>query len=56
MEFPASKPEKRSFSSQLALVYLEKQDLSGVSPSEFARKFFEVRDEIQKVVDEHPHL
>lgn len=56
MQMPANPKEKRAVSSQLALMYLEYQDISGLSLAEFAQKFFDVRDEIQAVVDQYPHL
>lgn len=48
--------EKDALSSQLALLYLEKSDISDMSPSDFAKKYFEVKDEIHNVVASEERL
>lgn len=48
--------DKRELSSQLAFLYLEKADISDMSPSDFARKYFEVKKEIYSVVEAKSHL
>lgn len=50
--FPATE-DKLDLSSQLAFLYLEKADISGMSPSDFAQKYFEVKEEIYHVADAH---
>lgn len=45
--------QKRELSSRLAFLYLEKADISDLSPVELAEKYFEVKAEIEHVVDTH---
>lgn len=44
--------EKSELSSQLAFLYLEKADISALTPKELAAKYFEVKKEIYSVVSE----
>lgn len=48
--------EKHELSSQLAFLYLEKADISGMSPVDFAKKYFEVKKEIFSIVKSEDHL
>lgn len=48
--------DKRELSSQLAFLYLEKTDISGMSPADFTQKYFEVKKEIYSVVETKSHL
>lgn len=52
----ATSGEKSELSSQLAFLYLEKADISCLSPTELAEKYFEVKREIHKVVSQHDKL
>lgn len=52
----ATSEEKDNLSSHLAFLYLEKSDISGLSPAELAEKYFEVKEEISRVVDAKPQL
>jgi len=46
----ATPEEKDNLSAQLAFLYLEKADTAGISPVEFADKYFKVKQEIFEVV------
>lgn len=48
--------ERDALSTQLAFLYLEKSDISGLTPTELAKKYFEVKDEIHSVVSEQEVL
>lgn len=48
----ATQEEKSELSSQLAFLYLEKTDISTLTPKELAKKYFEVKEEIYGVVSE----
>lgn len=48
--------ERDTLSTQLAFLYLEKRDISKLSPKELAEKYFEVKDEIHSVVSEQEVL
>lgn len=48
--------ERASLSAQLAFLYLEKNDISGLSPTELAKVYFDVKDAIYKVVSERDAL
>lgn len=52
----ATAEEKDNLSSQLAFLYLEKSDISGLSASAFADKYFEVKQEIFEVISAHASL
>lgn len=52
----ATEGEKDAISTQLALLYLEKSDISGLSPEELAKKYFKVKQEIYNVVSPRSHL
>lgn len=52
----ASAGEKDSLSAQLAFLYLEKSDISGLSPAKLAEKYFEVKQAIYKVVSSRDSL
>ena len=52
----ATSGEKDALSAQLAFLYLEKSDISGLSPTEFAEKYFEVKQVIQDVVSSRDSL
>lgn len=52
----ATSEEKDTLSARLALLYLEKSDISGLSPGEFAEKYFEVKQGIQDVVSSRDSL
>lgn len=52
----ATSEEKRELSSQLAFLYLEKMDIPALTPAEFAKKFFDVKEEIYDVVSSHGRL
>ncbi len=54
--FVAEEEKRNDLSAQLAFLYLEKSDTSGLSPSAFADKYFEVKQEISKVVLSHGSL
>ena len=45
--------EKSELSSQLAFLYLEKADISSLLPAELAEKYFEVKTEIERIVNAH---
>ena len=48
--------DKDELSAQLAFLYLGKSDTSGLSPAEFAEKYFEVKQGIYGVVSSHKFL
>ncbi len=48
--------DKDNLSAQLAFLYLEKSDTSELSPTEFAKKYFEVKQEIYGVVSSRRSL
>lgn len=48
--------ERDALSSHLTFLYLEKTDISDMSPSDFAKKYFEVKDEIHDVVADEERL
>lgn len=48
--------ERDALSSQLSLLYLEKSDIADMSPSDFAKKYFEVKDKIHEVVASEERL
>lgn len=52
----ATDEEKSELSSQLAFLYLEKTEIPDISPSDFAKKYFEVKEEISRVVETNPQL
>jgi len=52
----ATGEEKDNLSVQLAFLYLEKSDTSGLSATAFAEKYFEVKQEISEVVSSHDSL
>lgn len=52
----ATESEKDNLSAQLAFLYLEKADTTGLTASEFASKFFEVKQEISEIVSSHASL
>ena len=49
----ATVEEKHELSSRLAFLYLDKADISGLSPTELAKKYYEVKEEISRVVKAH---
>ncbi len=48
--------ERDVLSAQLAFLYLEKNDISGLTPAELAEKYFEVKESIHAVVSERDEL
>lgn len=52
----ATSEEKDDLSAQLAFLYLKKSDISGLSPAELAKKYFEVKQEIYGVVSSRSSL
>lgn len=52
----ATSGEKDALSEQLAFLYLEKSDISGLSPAEFAEKYFEVKQVIHDAVSSRDSL
>lgn len=48
----ATHEEKSELSSQLAFLYLEKADISTLTPKKLAVKYFEVKEETYGVVSE----
>ena len=52
-----SSSEKYELVTQLAFLYMEKSDTSGLTPAEFAKKYIEVRESISATVEEStPYL
>lgn len=48
--------EKDNLSTQLTFLYLEKADISSLTPKEFAEKYFEIKQQIYDVVEPKEHL
>lgn len=48
--------EKDNLSTQLAFLYLEKTDISDLTPKELAEKYFEIKEQIYDVVGPKEHL
>lgn len=52
----ATASEKDDLATQLAFLYLEKTDITDISPADFAKKYFKVKDEIHDVVSSRASL
>lgn len=52
----ATTEEKHDLSSRLAVLYLEKADITSLTPTELAAKYFEVKQQIYSVVTTHDML
>lgn len=43
--------ERAELASRLALIYLEKSDVSGLSPEDFTKEYFKVKAAVRGAID-----